>query len=71
MERAGRRRGTRPLRKAIRAFDEVLDVMSPDHPDRPSCLANLAVGHVLLFRRTGDADVVDDLVRVQDHSSTP
>jgi hypothetical protein len=44
LDRARRRGSVRKLRNALRAFEGLLDVMSPDHPDRPSCLTNLAGG---------------------------
>ncbi|MZE78610.1 CHAT domain-containing protein [Streptomyces xinghaiensis] len=64
LERAVKRQSVRKIRAACRAFERVLTVMSPDHPDRPACLANLAAALRLLYERTGDPAAIDALLRL-------
>jgi CHAT domain len=64
LDRAREKHSVRKLKAALRAFENVVEVMSPVHPDRPACLGNLAAAYRLLYEWTRDTTVIDDLVRV-------
>lgn len=67
LERARERKSVRELKAAIRAFEEVMEVMevmSLRHPDRPACLGNLGAAYQLLYEWTRDPTAIDHPVRI-------
>lgn len=66
LERAHRRRSVRRLKAARRAFENVLELMSPHHPDRPACLGNLSSALRLQYQWTADTTALDRLVEVNE-----
>ncbi|MEU1981699.1 CHAT domain-containing protein [Nocardia sp. NPDC019395] len=62
--RAEKRRSLRRIRAAQHAFEDVVTVMAPDHPDRPACLVNLGAAYRMLFEHTGSVDDIDRMVQV-------
>ncbi|WP_097260561.1 CHAT domain-containing protein [Streptomyces sp. TLI_55] len=54
------------LAAARDAFADVLDVMSPAHPDRPACLGNLSTALRLQYEWGRDASAVERLVEVDE-----
>lgn len=66
LQRAHRRRSVRKLKAARRAFENVLELMSPDHPDRPACLSSLSTALRLQYEWTSDTAALDQLVEVNE-----
>ncbi|MGW6461890.1 hypothetical protein ACWF94_39170, partial [Streptomyces sp. NPDC055078] len=66
LHRAHRRHSVRRLRAARQAFERVLDIMAPHHPDRPACLGNLSAALVLQYEWTSDSAALDQLVAVDE-----
>ncbi|MFI6278493.1 CHAT domain-containing protein [Streptomyces sp. NPDC050988] len=66
LQRAHKRRSVRKLKAASHAFEDVLEIMSPHHPDRPSCLSNLSTALRLQYEWTSDSAALDRLVEVDE-----
>ncbi|GAA3784954.1 CHAT domain-containing protein [Streptomyces phyllanthi] len=66
LQRAHRRRSVRKLKAARRAFENVLELMSPHHPDRPACLSNLSTALRLQYEWMSDTTALDRLVEVNE-----
>ncbi|WP_406729445.1 CHAT domain-containing protein [Streptomyces sp. GD-15H] len=64
LQRARRRRSVKKLKTARRAFENVLELMSPHHPDRPACLSNLSAALCLQYEWTWDTAALDRLLEV-------
>ncbi|OPG05117.1 hypothetical protein B1R27_22340 [Streptomyces sp. GKU 895] len=66
LQRAVKKRNVKRLAAARDAFTDVLDVMSPAHPDRPACLGNLSTALRLQYEWTHDVSAVERLVEVDE-----
>lgn len=66
LQRAHKRRSVRKLEAARHAFEDVLEIMSPHHPDRPSCLSNLSTALRLQYEWTSDSAALDRLMEVDE-----
>ncbi|MFI8535292.1 CHAT domain-containing protein [Streptomyces aquilus] len=66
LQRAVRKRNLKKLAAARDSFANVLDVMSPAHPDRPACLGNLSTALRLQYEWGRDVSAVERLVEVDE-----
>jgi len=66
LQRAVKRRNLKKLAAARNAFTDVLDVMSPAHPDRPACLGNLSTALRLQYEWAHDVSAVERLVELDE-----
>ncbi|MBE8470525.1 CHAT domain-containing protein [Streptomyces justiciae] len=66
LQRAVKKRNLKKLAGAQDAFADLLDVMSPAHPDRPACLGNLSTALRLQYEWSQDVSAVERLVDVDE-----
>ncbi|MEV6850642.1 CHAT domain-containing protein [Actinoplanes sp. NPDC051411] len=65
VERGQQLHDARSVRDGLAAFDELIEAMAPDHPDRPACLGNRAAGCIALYDLAPGPGVIDRLLHAQ------